>query len=248
VDIPRRPLCCGRPLYDYGMLRLAKRRLREILGELRDEIRAGTPIVALEPSCAAVFRDELVNLFPQDEDARRLSQQVFLLSELLVKEEALDRLPELRRRALLHVHCHQKALVPRDGEKEVLEALGLDLEILDSGCCGMAGAFGFEKGEHYRVSMQCGERVLLPAVRKAPEDALVLADGFSCREQITQGTGRRPLHLAQVLQIAYEGDESRPGEQRDGTIPWAEMAAAGGMGFLAGRLAGAVRRWRRRRR
>jgi FAD/FMN-containing dehydrogenase/Fe-S oxidoreductase len=203
VEIPRRPLCCGRPLYDYGMLRLAKRRLREILRELRDEIRAGTPIVALEPSCAAVFRDELVNLFPDDEDARRLSQQVFLLSELLVNEKALDRLPELRRRALLHVHCHQKALIRRDGEKEVLEALGLDLEILDSGCCGMAGAFGFEKGEHYRVSMQCGEQVLLPAVRKAQEDTLVLADGFSCREQITQGTGRRPLHLAEVLRMAY---------------------------------------------
>jgi len=247
VEIPRHPLCCGRPLYDYGMLRLAKRRLREILTELRDEIRAGTPIVALEPSCAAVFRDELVNLFPDDEDARRLSQQVFLLSELLVKEKALDRLPELRRRAVLHVHCHQKALVPRDGEKEVLEALGLDLEILDSGCCGMAGAFGFEEGEHYRVSMQCGERVLLPAVRKAQEDTLVLADGFSCHEQITQGTGRRPLHLAQVLRMAYEGTGSPPGERRGEGIPWVEMAAAGGLGFLVGKLAGSVLRRRRSR-
>jgi FAD/FMN-containing dehydrogenase/Fe-S oxidoreductase len=248
VDIPRRPLCCGRPLYDYGMLRLAKHQLREILRELRHEIRAGTPIVALEPSCAAVFRDELVNLFPDDEDARRLSQQVFLLSELLVREKALDRLPELRRRAVLHLHCHQKALVPRDGEKEVLEALGLDLEILDSGCCGMAGAFGFEKGEHYRVSMQCGEQVLLPAVRKAEEDTLVLADGFSCREQITQGTGRRPRHLAEVLRMAYEGAESRPAGRREEDIPWVEMAAAGGLGFLAGRLAGSVLRGKRGKR
>jgi FAD/FMN-containing dehydrogenase/Fe-S oxidoreductase len=202
VEIPRRPLCCGRPLYDWGMLGLAKRQLRRILGELRHEIRAGTPIVALEPSCAAVFRDELVNLFPRDEDARRLSQQVFLLSEFLVREDVLDRLPALRRRALLHGHCHQKALMPRDGEKEVLEAMGVDLEVLDSGCCGMAGAFGFEAGERYEVSVRCGERVLLPAVRQAPGDALIVADGFSCREQIAQGTGRGALHLAQVLQMA----------------------------------------------
>jgi len=202
VEIPRRPLCCGRPLYDFGMLARAKRQLREILGELRDEIRAGTPIVGLEPSCAAVFRDELVNLFPRDEDARRLSQQVFLLSELLVREEALDRLPRLHRRALLHGHCHQKALMTRDGEKEILQAMGIDLEILDSGCCGMAGSFGFERGEHYEVSIRCGERVLLPAVRQAPRDALIVADGFSCREQIAQGTGRRVFHLAQVLRMA----------------------------------------------
>jgi Fe-S oxidoreductase len=202
VEIPRRPLCCGRPLYDYGMLALAKRQLRKILGELRDEIRAGTPIVGLEPSCAAVFRDEMVNLFPRDKDARRLSQQVFLLSEFLVREGALGRLPRLHRRALLHGHCHQKALMTKDGEKEVLEAMGIDLEILDSGCCGMAGSFGFERGERYEIAVRCGERVLLPAVRQAPRDALILADGFSCREQIAQGTGRRALHLAQVLHLA----------------------------------------------
>jgi FAD/FMN-containing dehydrogenase/Fe-S oxidoreductase len=212
VEIPRRPLCCGRPLYDYGMLGLAQRWLREILGELRDEIRAGTPIVGLEPSCVAVFRDEMLNLFPWDEDARRLSRQVFLLSELLVRDGALGRLPRLRRRALLHGHCHQKALVPKDGEKEVLEALGVELEILDAGCCGMAGSFGFERGERYEVSMRCGERVLLPAVRQAPPDALILADGFSCREQIAQGTGRRALHLAQVLELALrEGAGGPPG-------------------------------------
>ncbi|HEX7182895.1 MAG TPA: FAD-binding and (Fe-S)-binding domain-containing protein [Thermoanaerobaculia bacterium] len=253
VDIPRRPLCCGRPLYDYGMLHLAKHQLREILDELRDEIRAGTPIVALEPSCAAVFRDELINLFSQDEDARRLSQQVFLLSELLVRDGTLDRLPPLRGRALFHGHCHQKALIPRDGVKEVLEKLGLEVEFPDSGCCGMAGSFGFEAGEHYEVSVACGERVLLPAVRAAAPDTLLIADGFSCHEQIAQGTGRRALHLAQVLRMACEGREARPGElpengkRRDADVPWAAMAAAGAVGMLAGWLAGSALGRRRSR-
>ncbi|HYN22592.1 MAG TPA: heterodisulfide reductase-related iron-sulfur binding cluster, partial [Thermoanaerobaculia bacterium] len=202
VETPRDALCCGRPLYDFGMLGLAKRQLRKILGSLRKEIQAGTPIVALEPSCAAVFRDELVNLFPQDDGARRLSQQVFLLSELLARHEDLGRLPTLKRRALLHVHCHQKAVMPKDGAQEVLEAMGIDLEVLDAGCCGMAGSFGFERGEHYEVSIRCGERALLPAVRQAPGEALILADGFSCREQIAQGTGRQAVHLAQVLRMA----------------------------------------------
>ena len=202
VEIPRRPFCCGRPLYDYGMLDLAKRQLQEILAGLADEIRAGTPVVVLEPSCAAVFRDEMVNLFPRDEDARRLAQQVVLLGEILVHDGTLGRLPRLDRRALLHGHCHQKAVLSKDVEKEILEALGLDLEVPDAGCCGMAGSFGFERGERYEISVRCGERVLLPAVRQTPRDALIVADGFSCREQIAQGTGRGALHLAQVLQMA----------------------------------------------
>ena len=136
---------------------------------------------------------------------RRLSEQVFLLSELLVRDGALDHLPPLSGRALFHAHCHQKALIPRDGVKEVLEKLGLEVEFPDSGCCGMAGSFGFEAGEHYESSAACGERVLLPAVRAAAPDTLLLADGFSCREQIAQGTGRSALHLAQVLRMACEG-------------------------------------------
>jgi len=201
VYVPQRPLCCGRPLYDYGMLDVAKRFLRRILDTLRPAIEAGVPIVGLEPSCVAVFRDELHGLFPNDEDAKRLTQQTYLLSELL------DRLPSytpprLARKAIVHGHCHHKAILSMDAETRVLERLGLDFTQLDSGCCGMAGGFGFEAGERYDVSIKVGERVLLPAVRQAGPDTLIIANGFSCREQIAQTTARRALHLAEVLQLA----------------------------------------------
>jgi FAD/FMN-containing dehydrogenase/Fe-S oxidoreductase len=202
VHLPAEPLCCGRPLYDFGFLARAKRHLGKILTALRDDIRAGTPVVVLEPSCAAVFRDELVNLFPDDPDARRLHDQTRLLSELL-DERSAD-IEHLRfptpTRALVQGHCHHKAVMGFDAEERVLARAGLDAEVLDSGCCGMAGAFGFERGEHYDVSVKAGERVLLPAVRAAPDDTMIVADGFSCREQIRQCTGRRALHLAEVLQ------------------------------------------------
>jgi len=158
--------------------------------------------VGLEPSCVAVFRDELINLFPEDRDAQRLSRQTFLLSELLVQDREKLTLPKLDRQAIVHGHCHQKAVLRMDDMEKVLRDLGLDVEVLDSGCCGMAGSFGFEAGEHYEVSMKCGEQVLLPAVRQAAEDTLIVADGFSCREQIAQATGRQALHLAEVLQMA----------------------------------------------
>jgi FAD/FMN-containing dehydrogenase/Fe-S oxidoreductase len=203
VEIPPVDLCCGRPLYDYGMLDLARHLLRRTLTVLEDEIRAGTPVIGLEPSCAAVFRDELVNFFPDDEDAHRLSVQTFPLADFLVRELPEERFPRLHRKAVVHGHCHHKAIFEMQGEEQVLTRLGLDFEIPDSGCCGMAGSFGFEKGDPYEVSVRCGERVLLPAVRSAPKDALIIADGFSCREQITQGTRRRALHLAQVLQMAW---------------------------------------------
>jgi FAD/FMN-containing dehydrogenase/Fe-S oxidoreductase len=205
VVVPKQPLCCGRPLYDYGMLRLARRQLVGALAALRDEIRAGTPMVALEPSCLAVFRDELLRQLPHDEDARRLARQSFLLSELLAREAPGWQAPRLagrRRKVLVQAHCHQRALANLDAEKRLLDQLGLDCEVLDAGCCGMAGAFGFERGERYEVSMRCGERALLPAVRQAGPDTWIVADGFSCREQIAQGTRRRGLHLAQVLQLA----------------------------------------------
>jgi FAD/FMN-containing dehydrogenase/Fe-S oxidoreductase len=211
VMVPNRDLCCGRPLYDYGFLDLAERQLRQILDELRPEIEAGVPLIGLEPSCLAVFRDELVNLFPHDQDAARLSKQSYLLSEFLEKE-GYDP-PRLRRKAVVHGHCHHKAIMKMDAEEKTLRKMGLDFNVLDSGCCGMAGAFGFEQGDHYDVSMKCGERVLLPAVRRAAKDALIIADGFSCREQIAQTTGRRALHLAQVIQMAMrEGPGGPPGD------------------------------------
>ena len=124
------------------------------------------------------------------------------LGEFLTAHAA-GRLPRLAARVLLHGHCHQKAVMGMDGELAVLEAMGVEVDSPDAGCCGMAGAFGFEKGK-YEVSMAVGERVLLPAVRSASEDTLILADGFSCREQIAQGTPRRALHLAEVVQRAYK--------------------------------------------
>jgi FAD/FMN-containing dehydrogenase/Fe-S oxidoreductase len=201
VLVPEASLCCGRPLYDYGFLDLAKQLLRQILDVLRPQIEAGIPLVGLEPSCVAVFRDELRNLFPHDEDAKRLVQQSFLLSEFLEKETTHYQPPQLHRQALVHGHCHHKAIMKLTDEEALLTKLGLDFQVLDSGCCGMAGAFGFEK-DHYDVSIKVGERVLLPAVREADKQTLIIADGFSCREQIKQTTDRQALHIAQVLQMA----------------------------------------------
>ena len=162
---------------------------------------AGVPIVVLEPSCASVFRDELGNLFPRDARADRLRRQTFLLSEFLEHHAPGYRPPRLSQKVLLHGHCHHKALMKMNDEEALLRKMGSDLETLDSGCCGMAGPFGFEK-DKFAVSQAVGERVLLPAVRRAAPDTLVVSDGFSCREQIFQATGRRPVHLAEALLIA----------------------------------------------
>jgi Fe-S oxidoreductase len=209
VIVPRAALCCGRPLYDYGMLDTAKAWLETILENLRAEIRAGVPMVGLEPSCVAVFRDELCNLLPHEEDARRLSQQTYVLSEFIEKKMADVALPRLPARAVVHGHCHHTAIMKMTAEEAVLRRLGIDYRLLDSGCCGMAGAFGFEKA-HYDVSIQCGERVLLPAVRQADRSTLIIADGFSCKEQIAQTTHREALHLAQVIELAYAAAAHQP--------------------------------------
>nr|WP_218030905.1 FAD-binding and (Fe-S)-binding domain-containing protein [Dictyobacter aurantiacus] len=208
VIVPQRSLCCGRPLYDYGFLDQAKHLLRQILDTLGPQIEAGIPVVALEPSCAAVFRDELKNLFPHDENAKRLSQQTFLLSEFLEQKSKDYQLPRLSQQAVVHGHCHHKAIMKMKDEEAVLSRLGLDFQVLDSGCCGMAGAFGFEK-DHYDISIKAGERVLLPAVRKADKDTIIIADGFSCREQIEQTTDRKALHLAEVLQMALRQQQQK---------------------------------------
>ena len=238
VKVPRQRLCCGRPLYDYGFLDQARSWLDQTLAALRPAIQAGIPVVGLEPSCVAVFRDELTNLFHGNADADRLSKQSFLLSEFLMSEVPNYKPPQLHRKALVHGHCHHKAALHFDKETQLLQAMGLDHQILDSGCCGMAGAFGYEKG-HYEVSIRCGERVLLPAVREASRDTLILTDGFSCREQIQQDTPRKALHIAQVLQLAHEyGDrglstaeaESQFGEVgRTPPVPVSIAAAAGGL-------------------
>ena len=207
VSIPQKPLCCGRPLYDFGMLDRAKRLIKEILLTLRPQIAAGVPVVVLEPSCLAVFRDEMPNLFPDDEDAKRLCEQSYSFSEFFTNKAKHFAPPKLKRQAIVHGHCHQKALMKMDSEEEVLKTLGLDFEILDSGCCGMAGSFGFEK-DHYDISIQIGELVLLPVVRLASPDTLIVANGFSCREQIAQVTNRNALHLAEVMQMAMRNEHA----------------------------------------
>jgi FAD/FMN-containing dehydrogenase/Fe-S oxidoreductase len=213
VEIPRRPLCCGRPLYDWGMLDTAKGLWRQTLDTLRDDIRAGVPVVGLEPSCVAAFRDELCGLFPDDEDAQRLSRQTWMLSEFLDREGYQP--AALHRRAVVHGHCHHKAVIGMPSEERMLQALGIEYQLLDAGCCGMAGSFGFEAYK-YDVSVQVGERVLLPAVRAADQDTLIIANGFSCHEQIEQLTGREPVHLAEVLRMALETRDERPGTRDEG--------------------------------
>jgi Fe-S oxidoreductase len=199
VLIPDRPLCCGRPLYAEGMLKSAKGLLIQLMDHLGDQLRREIPVVGLEPACVATFRDELINLFPADERANYLFQNTFMLDEFLKRQNYQP--PKLARRALVHAHCNHHAIMGFEAETVLLDQLGLDYKHLNSGCCGMAGSFGFE-ADKYPVSIAIGERVLLPAVRQADPATLIITDGFSCREQIRQGTGRQALHLAQVLELA----------------------------------------------
>jgi Fe-S oxidoreductase len=207
VMVPSARLCCGRPLYDFGMLDRAKAYLRQVLDSLGPQIDAGVPMVVLEPSCASVFRDELRSLFPADERAGKLRAQTFLLSEFLERHAPGFTPPRLERRVLVHGHCHHKALMKMTDEESLLKKMGATVTSPDAGCCGMAGPFGFE-ARKFDVSMAIGERVLLPAVRNAPGDTLIVSDGFSCREQIEQTTGRKPVHLAEAIHLALNSSRS----------------------------------------
>lgn len=209
VIVPEQSLCCGRPLYDYGFLDMAQHLLQHILDTLQPQIEDGIPLVGLEPSCVAVFRDELLNILPHDENAKRLARQSYLLSEFLEQKVEHYQPPKLQAKAIVHGHCHHKAIMKMKDEQAILTKLGLDYTMPDTGCCGMAGSFGFEQ-DHYDVSLKVGERVLLPAVRKADKKTLIIADGFSCREQIAQTTDRQALHLAQVLQMALHEQAQPP--------------------------------------
>jgi Fe-S oxidoreductase len=175
----------------------------ESLGEV---INQGLPIVVLEPSCASVFRDELCNLFPDNGRAARLRAQTFLLSEFLERHAPDYRPPQLTKKVLLQVHCHHKSIMKSTDEESLLGKMGCDLQTMDSGCCGMAGPFGFERSK-FAVAQAIGERVLLPRVRQAAPETLIVADGFSCREQIFQSTGRRAVHLAEVLRMSIRERE-----------------------------------------
>jgi FAD/FMN-containing dehydrogenase/Fe-S oxidoreductase len=202
VVVPQADVCCGRPLYDWGMLDKAKRVLLKTMNALAREIDEGLPIVVLEPSCASVFRDELLNLFPHHPRAQRLHDQVYLLGDFLQKFAPDAPLPKLDRKVLAHAHCHHKAVLGTEGERHLFDRLGVAYELPNNGCCGMAGAFGFEKGEKYDMSIAVGEHELLPRVRRASRDTIIVAEGFSCREQIAQETERQALHPAELLQMA----------------------------------------------
>ncbi|HEX6203996.1 MAG TPA: FAD-linked oxidase C-terminal domain-containing protein, partial [Thermoanaerobaculia bacterium] len=252
VAVPAKRLCCGRPLYDYGFLGLARRQLAGIVRELAPAIDAGIPMVVAEPSCAATFRDELPMMLPDDPRAARLAEQTKTLAELLADTPGY-RPPPLAGRALFHGHCHQQAVLTVDPDRELLRTAGLDLRTPATGCCGLAGSFGFERG-HYEVSMACGEQMLFPEVRRTAADDLVIADGFSCRTQIEAGTGRRALHLAEVLRRAQraadgvagadEPDAATPGERGGGgRTARAILALAAAAGFGA-----VLSRWLSRRR
>ena len=242
VTIPQRVLCCGRPLYDYGMLTLAKRFLEDILDAVDPLLQDDVWVVGLEPSCISVFRDELTDLLPDDPRARRLRERSLLLGEFLGRFAPDYRRGALSRRLVLHGHCHQKAVLDMRSDETLLRTIGCEVRTLDSGCCGMAGAFGFERGDHYDVSRKAGERVLLPAVREAAPEDVVVSSGFSCREQIRQSTGRDALHVAEVLRMAMDGDAAaRPYPERRFVADHRGMnrryATAGVLCLVAGALA-----------
>jgi FAD/FMN-containing dehydrogenase/Fe-S oxidoreductase len=198
VTLPTQHLCCGRPLYDFGMLDTAKDYLLKTLNALTPQLHVGTPIVVLEPSCASVFRDELTNLLPHDPRAAKLRDQTFLLSEFLVKHAPNYKPPQIDSKIIVHGHCHHRATMSMADELTLLRLTGAEVELLDSGCCGMAGPFGFEK-DKYDLSQKLAERVLLPAARSKSANTILITDGFSCAEQITQNTTAKPMHLAEVL-------------------------------------------------
>jgi Fe-S oxidoreductase len=201
VLMPRQHVCCGRPLYDYGFLDMAERYLHRTLSVLRPGIRDGTPVVGMEPSCLAVFRDELPKMLPNNEDAKRLRKCSYHWPEFF--EQHKIPLPKLDAKALVWGHCHHKATGGMESEMKLLKAqMGLDAEESTGGCCGLAGSWGFESGK-YDISMQCGEIGWLPAVRNAAPSTLIIADGFSCQTQLQESSiGREALHIAEVMNVA----------------------------------------------
>ena len=209
-----RPACCGRTFLNAGLVDEARREGRRLLSALTPWVERGVPIVGLEPSCLLTLRDELPLILPGEESAS-LADASLLFDEFLLREaEAgrapLDLGPVEARTALVHTHCHQKALGQEGATERVLRRIpGLEVETLPSGCCGMAGAFGYE-AEHYDISMAMGELDLLPAVRDAAPDTWVLAAGVSCRHQIDHGAQRSSLTLAQILEVSLKGVSPAP--------------------------------------
>ncbi|MEV6811574.1 FAD-binding and (Fe-S)-binding domain-containing protein [Micromonospora sp. NPDC051296] len=206
VRVPDQPVCCGLTWISTGQLGIAKRVLQRTVQVLRPHLRAGTRVVGLEPSCTAVFRSDAHDLFPGDDDVTRLREQTVTLAELLHDHSPGWQPPRIPSHALIQTHCHHHAILGTAADQAVLTAAGVRADFLDSGCCGLAGNFGFEQG-HYEVSTACAERVLLPAVRDAADTDVILADGFSCRTQVEQSAsgGRSAIHLAELLRAGLKG-------------------------------------------
>jgi Fe-S oxidoreductase len=199
VELPSRTVCCGLTWTTTGQVGAARRVLRRSLRAIEPWLAAGVPVVGLEPSCTAALRADGPELLPDEPLAARLAQGVRTFAEVLADHGDALRAAVVApgQRALVQVHCHQHAELGTEADQAAMAALGIEAEVLDSGCCGLAGNFGFEQG-HYAVSMACAERVLLPAVRAADPDVAVLADGFSCRTQLRQAGTREPVHLAHL--------------------------------------------------
>ncbi|UQU62639.1 FAD-binding protein [Couchioplanes caeruleus] len=252
VVVPEQKVCCGLTWISTGQLDVAKRVLLRTVEVLRPHLRAGHLVLGLEPSCTAVFRSDAEELFPHDQDVERLRRQTVTLAELLTEHTPGWTPPQVRRTAHIQTHCHHHAVMGYEADTKLLSAAGVQADILDSGCCGLAGNFGFEEG-HYEVSEACAERVLLPAVRDADTSDVILADGFSCRTQVEQSDagGRRGVHLAELLAAGLDGDDGRGMPERS----WADrpaapsrpvrlLATAAAAGAVAG-LGYGVRRWLR---
>jgi Fe-S oxidoreductase len=199
----QRPYCCGRTFLSAGLVEEAKQEARRLLDGLLPYVQRGIPIVGLEPSCVLSFRDEFLS-YGWQEEAQQLADNSWLFEEFLLKEKAAGHLDLSFKNkegidALLHGHCHQKAFDALSPVQQVLAWIpGLKVKTVESSCCGMAGSFGYE-AEHYEASLQMAEAALLPAVRQRQETTLVIADGTSCRHQISDATDAKPLHVAQVL-------------------------------------------------
>jgi Fe-S oxidoreductase len=246
--MPDQHVCCGRPLYDYGFLDSAERYLHRVLDVLRPYVRADVPVVGMEPSCLAVFKDELGKMLPHDDDAARLARNAYHFGEFFSTFGISP--PVTQGQALLWGHCHQRATGGVSPDKQVLERMGLSVSDLQGGCCGLAGSWGFEDGK-YGISMDCGEQALLPAVRQADQDTLIVADGFSCKTQIADaGTGRHALHLAEVMRGARDGRPGPAGPPRPPAVRRAARVAAAALPAVTalGATAAAIARRSGRRR
>jgi len=211
VELPAEPVCCGLTWISTGQLATGKRILARAVATLAPHVRAGGYVVGLEPSCTAVFRSDAAELFPDDQDVQRLRDHTLTLAELLTEHTPGWEPPMVRRPVLAQMHCHQHAIMGWDADAKLLACAGAQAEHLESGCCGLAGNFGFQRG-HLDVSVACAERAMLPRLRAASEGAVILADGFSCRTQIHEldSNGREAMHLAELLAAAGNLSPERP--------------------------------------